>query len=105
MCNLLSPGAGKRIGTGYTGCGLCRVSIKRALEMSPEVADVAAGRDFANARWDFARANRFLPQFGINSAHSLSPGLKSVGDTPTDQLYLNPNVRNDWDEPKSIYAD
>lgn len=73
-------------------------SIKRAIEISPEVADVAAGRDFASARWDLARASRFLPQFGINSAHSLSPGLKGIGDTPTDQLYLNPDVRNDWDE-------
>ncbi len=72
-------------------------AIKRAVTVSPEVGDVAAGRDFAEARWQFARANQFLPQLSLNTAHSLSPGLKGIGDTPTDELYLNPDVRNDWD--------
>ncbi len=72
-------------------------SIKRALEASPEVADVASVRDFAEARWDLARSSQILPEFSLSTAHALAPGLKGVGDTPTDQLYLNPNVRNDWD--------
>ncbi len=72
-------------------------AIERAVTVSPEVGDVAAGRDFAEARWQFARANQFLPELSLNTAHSFAPGLKGIGDTPTDQLYLNPDVRNDWD--------
>ncbi len=73
-------------------------AIQRAVEVSPEVSDVAAGREFAEARWQFARSNQFLPEFELSTAHSFAPGLKGAGDTPTDQLYLNPDVRNDWDD-------
>ncbi len=73
-------------------------AVRRALHQSPEVMAVASKRDFAAARWDFARSNRFLPEFKVNTAHSLAPGLKGIGDTPTDLLYLDPDVRNDWDK-------
>lgn len=72
-------------------------SITRALDVSPEVADVAATRDFAEARYRFARSSQVLPEFSLSTAHALAPGLKGIGDTPKDQLYLNPDVRNDWD--------
>ena len=72
-------------------------TIQRAIEASPEVADVATGRDFAAARLGEARASRFLPEFNLTTAHSLAPGLKGTGDTPTEELYLNPDVANDWD--------
>ncbi len=74
------------------------VAIQRAISISPEVGDVASGRDFAEARWQFARSNQFLPELSLSTAHSLAPGLKGIGDTPTDELYLNPDVRNDWDD-------
>lgn len=73
-------------------------AVRRAIHLSPEVMAVASKRDFATARWDFARSSRFLPEFKVNTAHSLAPGLKGVGDTPTDLLYLDPDVRNDWDQ-------
>ena len=72
-------------------------AIRRAVDVSPEVADISAGRDLAAARWDLARASRFLPEFNLSTAHSLAPGLKGAGDTPSDRLYLNPDVRNDWE--------
>ena len=73
-------------------------AIQRAISVSPEVGDVASGRDFAEARFQQARASQFLPELSLSTAHSLAPGLKGIGDTDTDQLYLNPNVRNDWDD-------
>jgi outer membrane protein TolC len=73
-------------------------AIRRALDVSPEVANASASRDFADARWDQARASRFLPEFQVSTAHSLAPGLKGTGDTPHEILYLNPDVRNDWED-------
>ena len=71
-------------------------ALHRALAVSPEVAEVASQRAFAEARYDFARANRFLTQFQLTTAHALAPGLSNPNNTPTDQLYLDPDVRNDW---------
>ncbi len=73
-------------------------AIQRAIEVSPEVGDVASSRDFAAARYRLARASRFLPEFEMNTAHSLAPGLKGIENTPSDEYYLNPDVRNDWNE-------
>ena len=73
-------------------------AIQRALEISPEVGIEAAERDFAQARFGLARASRFLTDIEFTSAHAPGPGLKNTGDTPTGELYLNPEVRNDWDD-------
>ena len=71
-------------------------AVARALQISPEVGAVAADRTFAEARERLARSSRFLTEFSATSAHAPGPGLKNRGDTPTDALYLNPDVRNDW---------
>ena len=71
-------------------------AIIKAVEASPEVADVAAGKDFAAARLGLAKASRFLPEFSATTAHSLAPGLKGTDNIPTTELYLNPDVANDW---------
>jgi len=71
-------------------------TIERALQVSPEVATAGAGRDYAAARSRLARSSRFLTEFKATSVHAPGPGLKDRGNTPTDQLYLDPNVRNDW---------
>lgn len=78
-------------------------AIQRAVEASPEIGDVASRRDFAAARYDLARASRFLTEFTLTSGHSVAPGLKGIGDTPTDRLYLNPDVRNDWEDLNLYY--
>ena len=72
-------------------------TITKAVEVSPEVGIVAADRSFAAARLGLARASRFLTEFNATTAHSLAPGLKGRGNTPTEELYLNPDVANDWD--------
>jgi outer membrane protein TolC len=71
-------------------------AVARALDVSPEVADVATQQRFAEARYDFARANRFLTTFELTTAHALVPGIDNPNDTATDRLYLDPDVSNDW---------
>jgi len=72
-------------------------AIMRAVESSPEVGVITADQDFAAARLNLAKSSRFLPEFNATTAHSLAPALKGEGDTPTTELYLNPDVANDWD--------
>ncbi len=73
-------------------------ALQRALTVSPDLQAVEARRDFAEARYDLARASRFLTQFQFQSAHAFGPGLKIPENNtlPTEALYLNPDVRNDW---------
>ena len=75
-------------------------AIMRALEVSPEVATNVAQRAFAEARRQEARASRFLTEFQATTAHATAPGLEIPEDNPfpDDALYLNPDVRNDWDD-------
>ncbi|MBT8399037.1 MAG: TolC family protein [Rhodothermia bacterium] len=72
-------------------------TVIRVLEASPEVAAELSKQQSAEARTDLARASRFLTEFSFTSAHSASPALDNPNDTPTDQLYLDPDVRNDWE--------
>ena len=71
-------------------------AVARAVRVSPEVASVAAQREFAEARYAFARANRFLTKFEVTTAHALVPGIDNPNNAPTDELYLDPDVSNDW---------
>lgn len=69
-----------------------------ALEASPEVDIREAQRSRAAARSQEARASRFLTDVSLTTAHSFAPGLNvpSSNSQPDDQLYLNPDVTNDW---------
>ncbi len=72
-------------------------AIEKSLDVSPEVDQRRAQRRFASARSDQARASRYLTDLSFNAASSFAPGLDNVPDgTPDDELYLNPNVTNDW---------
>ncbi len=73
-------------------------ALQRALAVSPDLRAVEARRDFAEARYDQALASRFLTQFQLQTAHAMGPGLKIPENNsfPTEALYLNPEVRNDW---------
>ncbi len=76
-------------------------AIRLALDGSPEVAIERAGVDFATARARRARAARFLTEFTLTTGHAIAPGLDRNGSTlPDDQLYLDPAVRNDWEDPR-----
>ncbi len=73
--------------------------ITRALAVSPDLGEVRAGRDFADARSRLARSSRFLTEFNATTAHAVAPGLERPNpETPDDALYLDPDVRNDWND-------
>jgi outer membrane protein TolC len=72
--------------------------IVRALEVSPDLLAQRARTRFADARLDEARAGRYLPEFKMTTAHAAAPGLTNPNNTPTGQLYLDPSVRNDWQD-------
>jgi outer membrane protein TolC len=77
-----------------------RVSVEQAvilaLDVSPEIAERNAKADFAAARASQARATRFLSEFNVTTAHSAAPTVTNPNGVSTDQLYLDPDVRNDW---------
>lgn len=57
--------------------------------------------DLAENRYVEARMSRFLPRIELTTAHGLVPGVKSTSDAydfPRDQQYLDPSLRNDWNE-------
>jgi outer membrane protein len=72
-------------------------AINAALDVSPEVAAASARRDFAAARSRFARANRYFTDARLTTLHAAAPGLIRDPDWPDDALYLDPTVRNDWE--------
>jgi len=71
-------------------------AIRRSLRVSPEVGVEEADLNRANALRRFAKAHRYLAEFEATSAHSTSPGLDNPNGTPKGELYLDPEVRNDW---------
>ncbi len=73
-------------------------AIRNALDVSPEVGREQAQVDYARARLGLARSSRFLTEFTATSAHAASPAIDNPNGTPTDRLYLDPDVRNDWDD-------
>ncbi len=70
--------------------------LTRALDVSPDLGEVRADRDFAEARSRLARSSRYLTEFNLTTAHAIAPGVENPNDLPEDQLYLDPSVRNDY---------
>lgn len=73
-------------------------TVRRALEVSPEVGVREAQRAYDKARLAEARASRYLTEFNLTTGHSVAPGLSIPPSNPfpRDALYLNPLVENDW---------
>ncbi|MEX0600334.1 MAG: TolC family protein [Rhodothermales bacterium] len=73
-------------------------AIRLALEVSPEVDAVQSAVEYAEARRRLAGASRFATDFSVQTAHAVAPGLRNLpDDVPSDELYLYPDVRNDWE--------
>ncbi len=70
--------------------------LLRALDVSPDLDVARAQVSFAEARSAEARAARFLTEFTATTAHSVLPGVTNPNGVPEDALYLDPDVRNDW---------
>jgi outer membrane protein len=94
---LLTPGTA----TGRQAGDTVRVdlagALTRSLAVSPEVDAAEARHAFSEARLALARASRFLTEFSASSSHAFAPGIENPNDTPANRLYLDPDVRNDWD--------
>ncbi|MDA1332781.1 MAG: TolC family protein [Bacteroidetes bacterium] len=73
-------------------------AIERALDISPEVRASVSKADYSAARLSFARSSRFLTEFTATSAHAFAPAIDNPNNTPIDRLYLDPDVRNDWED-------
>ena len=72
-------------------------AIARAMELSPDVRIEEAQARFAEGRLGLARSSRFLTQADATTAHAVAPGIDNPNGTATDRLYLDPDVRNDWE--------
>lgn len=73
--------------------------IDRGLERSGQVRYESGAVDIAKNRTSQARAQRILPRMELNTQHGVIPGVKSnVDGLPDGQLYLDPNLENDWED-------
>jgi outer membrane protein TolC len=76
-------------------------AIRRSLKVSPEIDVNEAQQNYAEARYSQARASRFLTEFQTTTGHAAAPGLEGVpSGAPKDELYLEPEVDNDWTDPR-----
>ncbi len=71
--------------------------IQLAIENSGQAKFNNSDIDLAENRVQQAKAQRFLPQLQFRSEHAAVPGVKSFGNFPENELYLDPTARNDWD--------
>lgn len=73
--------------------------IRTAIERS-SVRQLSQSRvDLAENRLRDANLNRYVPRFELQTAHGLVPGVMSTSAAtmrPGDQAYLDPSLRNDW---------
>ncbi|MCH8557568.1 MAG: TolC family protein [Balneolia bacterium] len=72
--------------------------MELALERSKELQARRQSVGMAQARESEVKASRFLPNFEITTAHGLVPGVSGSGDFSNSQLYLDPSLRNDWED-------
>lgn len=70
--------------------------MSRALQNSGQVKLQEQDVDLAKNQIEQAKAQRFIPNLRFESQHGLVPGVKSDLDIPEDEYYLDPNLRNDW---------
>ena len=70
--------------------------LQQTILISPDVQAARSNGNWADARYALARSNRILPNATIVSAMSAVPGIKNPNETPHEQLYLDPAVRNDY---------
>ncbi len=78
-----------------------RVSFEDFVAMATEFsANLDAQKQqvhLAENRVKQVRANRFLPNLNLTTAHGLVPGVKSQMDLSPGRYYLDPNLENDWE--------
>jgi outer membrane protein TolC len=72
--------------------------IQKGIERSGQVAFEGRSVDLAQNRKKQIRSQRILPRFELSTQHGVVPGVISQTDLPRGQLYLDPNLENDWED-------
>jgi len=72
--------------------------LVKAFDASAELKARQKQVAISQTRYSETRSLRFLPNANATTAHGLIPGVKSKTDLPSDQLYLDPGLRNDWED-------
>ncbi|MDZ7806563.1 MAG: TolC family protein [Gracilimonas sp.] len=73
--------------------------LSKAINNSGQIDYEKQDVELAENRVDQAKAQRILPSVDFSSQHGLVPGVKSdVPGLPEDEYYLDPNLRNDWED-------
>ena len=70
--------------------------IKQGMENSGQVKYEKQKVNLAENQVEQVRAQRFLPKFELNTQHGVVPGVESNTSLPKDEYYLDPNLKNDW---------
>jgi outer membrane protein TolC len=72
--------------------------IERGLRESTMLKARQQSVEIAGTRIQEAKASRILPNASANTAHGLVPGVKGTQGNPPGSLYLDPTLRNDWED-------
>ncbi len=70
-----------------------------ALENSGQMKMADTKIELAENRKQMAKDQRFLPSLNFRSEHAVVPGVIASDGVPEEEIYLDPNARNDWDNP------
>jgi len=88
----------------YANPDTLKVDLKQVLEqtliVSPDIRAALSNANSANARYQYARSSRVLPNATASTSFSAVPGIENPNGSPLDQLYLDPSVRNDFSNLK-----
>jgi len=71
--------------------------ISRGVDNSGEVDAERQKVRLADNRIRQTQTKRYLPEFTLNTQHGIVPGVKSDTDLPRDELYLDPDLENDFE--------
>ncbi len=72
--------------------------LERGLDKSGQIAYERRAVDLANNRAGSARGQRILPRVELRTQHGVIPGVVSQEDLRQGELYLDPNLSNDWED-------
>lgn len=67
-----------------------------AIRNSGDMNAVETKVKLAENQTQLARDQRILPSLSFRSQHGIVPGVSSPGDFADNQVYLDPEARNDW---------
>lgn len=83
------------------------ISLKDFIELgisnSGQIKYQKSEVDLAENRVSLAKDQRFLPNLSFRSEHAVVPGVTSPQGRPEQEIYLDPDAKNDWDNP-GIYT-